>query len=112
MEIGNIGELAAEPVKGLDDDNVEDAPIKVGKQPLIAGTKARCSAGGRVCVRGDDRPSLFVDISAAQLDLIFDRGATLVLRAVPCVEGNSHLQAHSYRSVGTRDRRRNSRIRC
>jgi hypothetical protein len=28
MEIGNIGELAAEPIKGLDDDDVENAPIK------------------------------------------------------------------------------------
>ena len=29
IEIGNIGELAAEPVKGLDDDNVKDVAIEI-----------------------------------------------------------------------------------
>lgn len=91
VEIGNIGELAAEPVEGVDHDDIKHPAVKVGQQFLIVRAEARCSASGSVTVRADNHPSLLVDVSRADLDLVGDRGLASVLGRIPRVNDGSHL---------------------
>jgi hypothetical protein len=93
MEIGNIRELAAKTVECFDDDNVENAAIEVGQQLLVSGTEARRTTGRGIGIGADNCPSLFVDIPRAHLDLIRDRGLTLVLGTISCVEPRAHSYA-------------------
>ena len=47
VEIGDVGELASEPIERFDHDHVEEAAIEVGQQLLIAWPEA--AGAGLIC---------------------------------------------------------------
>jgi hypothetical protein len=89
VQVRHIGELAAQPVQGLDDDHVETAALGVDLHLPEFGSEPAGAALRVLGVDLDDGPALELGVAPADLDLILDRGLTLVVRAVAGVDGGA-----------------------
>ncbi len=68
-----VGLVAAHPVEGFGDHDLERAPSRAFKQPLDAGAEDHTVAGDRrVAVGADDLPSLASGVLAADAELVLD----------------------------------------
>jgi hypothetical protein len=90
VQIGNVGELAAEAVEGLDHDDVEATERHVRQQLLVARPKAAGAAHRAILVGAGQRPALLDDEAAGNLDLIPDRVLALEIRRKAGVDNGAH----------------------
>src|SRR5260370_39035255 len=90
VQIGDVGELAAEAIERFDHDHVEEAAIEIGTEFLITGPEATGATDRPVLVAAHKRPALPLDKPAADLELVRRRGIALVLAAVPGVDSGAH----------------------
>ena len=90
VELGDVGELAAQAVERLNEDDVEAAGGEIGDEALVARPEARGAAQCPVLVMTDDGPALPLGVAPADLDLILDRGLALELARVPAVDDGAH----------------------
>jgi hypothetical protein len=77
LQIGRVGESASEPVDCLTDDYIELTFAGVPDQLLEAGPEAARAANRSVPIGPDGCPALGLDVTAADLDLVLDRGLPL-----------------------------------
>jgi hypothetical protein len=73
VQVGHIGELAAEPVERLDHHDIEPALLGIGLHLLERRAKAAGPAQRLVGIDLPSRPALPLDIPPADLQLILDR---------------------------------------
>jgi hypothetical protein len=73
VQIGDVGELAAEPVQGLDDDHVE--PARRGVHLHLLERRAQSARAAQRAVRVDpyDLPALELGVPPADLGLVLNR---------------------------------------
>ena len=90
MQLGDIGELAADAVERLADDDVEGAALGIPAQLLQPRPEAAGAADGGIGVRAQQRPALAGDQPAADLELILDRGFALVLAGIAGIDDGAH----------------------
>jgi hypothetical protein len=100
VQFGDIGQLAADAIQRLADDDVEGAALGVEPQLLEGWTEAAGAADGGIRVRPQQRPALAGNPPAADLQLILDGGFALVLAGVAGVDDGAHqLSVRSSSSV-------------
>ena len=90
VQLGDVGELAADAVQRLADDDVEGAALGIPPQLLEGRPEAAGAADGGIGVGAQQRPALAGDPPAADLELIFDRGFALVLGGIAGVDDGAH----------------------
>ena len=90
VQLGDIGELAADAVERLADDDVEGAALGITPQLLQPRPEAAGAADGGIGVGAQQRPALAGDQPAADLELILDRGFALVLGGIAGVDDGAH----------------------
>jgi len=72
MEIGDVGELAAQAVEGFADEHVELLGFRVGDHLLILGPEPAGTALRPVGVDLGNRPALALEFAPADLHLVLD----------------------------------------
>ncbi len=97
-EIGDIGELAPEPVDGLGDDDIEAPRLGIGEQALEIGTKPAGAALRAVLIGGGQGPALARDVAAADFQLVFDGCVALVVGGIASVDDGA--EGHGRSSSG------------
>ncbi len=105
MQRGDVGELTAETIERLDDDDVEGAGFGVGENLLVSRPEGAAARERPILVRTNQCPALGIDQPATNLDLILDRGVALLVGAVASLDhGARHIGLHSgsRRSIGPR----------
>ena len=91
VQVRHIGELAAHPVQGLANDHLECAGFQVCQELTVAVPECAAAADCPVHVVRGERPALLLDIAAADLDLILDRGLALVVARIAGVDDGAHV---------------------
>ena len=89
-QIGDVGQFAAEPVQRFGKHHINPSRLSIGQQPLKSRAETACPTEGGVLVDIRHGPALPLDIAAAHLDLIGNRGLTLVVAAIAGVDANAH----------------------
>jgi hypothetical protein len=82
VQLGDVGELAADAVERLADDDVEGAVFGVPPQLLQPRPETAGAADRRIGVSAQQGPALAGDQPAADLELILDRRLALVLGGI------------------------------
>jgi hypothetical protein len=94
VEIGDIGEFAAQPVDRLAHDDVESARLRIVQQALKPWPEVAAGAAHRrVIIDRRLRPALAFDITAAELDLVSNRCLALVLGRIAGIDHGTHGEA-------------------
>jgi hypothetical protein len=89
-QAGGVLLVAAEPVQGLGEDEVESPIQRVAHERLETRAEKRRTREGVIRVLVCDRPALSLRKGAADSELIGDGGVTLILRRVPRVDPDLH----------------------
>src|SRR5258707_89948 len=90
MEIGDVGELTAEPIERFADHNVEAVAVDVGEQLLVLRAIAAGAADRAVGIDLDKAPSLAVEQPTADLELVVDRCLALQVARITGVDDGAH----------------------
>ena len=90
MQLGDVGELAADAVERLADDDVEGAALGIPPQLLETRPEAAGAADGGIRVRAQQGPALAGDQPPADLELVLDRRFALVLAGVSGIDDGAH----------------------
>ncbi len=90
VQLGDIGELAADAVERLADDDVEGATLGVTAQLLQTRPETAGAADRGIGVGAQQAPALAGDQPAADLELILDRRFALVLGRVTGIDNSAH----------------------
>jgi hypothetical protein len=72
VQVGHIGELAAQPIQGLDDDHVESARFRIDLHLLEGGSEPTRPAQRMSRIDLDNAVALEFGVAPANLDLVFD----------------------------------------
>ena len=90
VQLGDIGELAADAVERLADDDVEGAVFGIPAQLLQPRPETAGAADRGIGVSAQQRPALAGDQPAADLELILDRRFALVLGRIAGIDDGAH----------------------
>ena len=99
VQLGDIGELAADAIQRLADDDVEGAVFGIPAQPLQPRPEATGAADRGVRISAQQRPTLAGDQPAADLQLILDRRFALVHGGIAGIDDGAHQRLSSSGSV-------------
>jgi hypothetical protein len=90
VQLGDIGELAADAIERLADDDIEGTVFGIPPQLLQPRPETAGAADGGIRVRAQQCPALAGDQSSADLQLILDRCFALVLAGITGVDDGAH----------------------
>ena len=90
MELGDIRQLAPDPVQRLANDHVEAPRLSIGNHPLILGAVSGGAGERAIGVELRHRPAARFDVASADLDLVVYGGVGLVLGGIAGVNNGTH----------------------
>ncbi|MEZ5827110.1 MAG: hypothetical protein R3D01_01405 [Hyphomicrobiales bacterium] len=90
VEARHVGEATPQPVQRFADDDVELACLGINKHLPVGWSVDAGTAQRAIIIAADERPILAIDVAPTDLDLILDRGFTLIVRRVSGVDDGTH----------------------